>query len=133
MSWPVFATVYWFGATGYFAAILLPHRWLTLHGYRWSRIAHYIAVLAVIATATYVGDELCTKQGVYTFGSGYKVWHDVVYGPAIVSIPFLAYALLRPRTAERSSSLSDNFVEAVEDSGEFFFGGTRDALANSID
>jgi|GEM_PF-5908699 len=59
MSWPVFATVYWFGAMGYFAAILLTHRWMTLHGYRWTRVAYFIAVLAVIATATDVGDELC--------------------------------------------------------------------------
>jgi hypothetical protein len=32
-----------------------------------------------------------------------------------------------------ATSLSDNFVESVEDSGEFFFGGAGDALANSID
>ncbi len=97
MSWPVFATVYWFGAMGYFAAILLPHRWLTLHGYRWSRVAYFITVLAVIATAAYLGDKLCIKKGVYTFGNGYKVWHDVVYGLAIFSIPFLGYELLRPK------------------------------------
>ena len=96
-SWPVFATLYWFGAMGYVAVIMLPYRWLTLRGYRWSRVAFFVAVLAFIAAATYVGDKLCIKLGIYSFDNGYTIWHDVVYGLAIFSIPFLAYELLRPR------------------------------------
>jgi len=99
MSWASFGTIYWLGGMGYFAAVLLPHRRLTSHGNRWGRIFYFVGVLTFIATATYVGDELCIRKGVYAFGGGYKVWHDVVYGLAIFCAPFIVYEILRPKTS----------------------------------
>ena len=87
------------GAMGYFAAILLSYRWLAPHGHRWSRFAYVIGVPAFIAAATYVDDELRVEHGVYFFDSGYKVWHDLVYGLAIFSSPFLVHEILRRKAA----------------------------------
>ena len=97
--------VYWSGTMGYFAAVLHPYRSIASHGPSWIRAAYILTILALVGVATYLGDKLCLRHGVYVFEAGFRVWHDVLYGIAIFCSPFIVYERSRRQHKE---SISQN-------------------------
>jgi len=98
MPWPAVGSVYWLGGMGYFAAFLYPYRWLAERSTLRARVAYVTGVLVFVALATYAGDIVCLRLGVYLFQAGYSIAHDVLYGVVLFLSPFLVYDIHRIRS-----------------------------------
>lgn len=77
-------------ATLYLSLLLLLYRWLASRRLWLARLIYLLLLIGMIP-ATIFGDETVLRSGVLTFGGGYTIWHDVLFGMFLFALPPILY------------------------------------------
>ena len=66
------------------------YRWLAARRLWLARLIYLLLLIGMIP-ATIFGDEMVLRSGVLTFGGGYTIWHDVLFGMFLFALPPILY------------------------------------------
>ena len=85
------------GAMVSFGLLLLLYRWLAARRPWLAKLVYALLLVVLIPVRVFYGDRAAIDQGVFSFGAGYTIWHDLLLAEALLVLPPLLYELFRRR------------------------------------
>ncbi len=85
--------IYGLSLSALVALLLAGYRWLARR-HLWLALTIYALLSLAMLLATIFGDHYALGSGLMTFGNGYTIFVDSVYGLALLWVPLAIYALL---------------------------------------